>query len=145
MPRDPYLAIVQSAIEECYRNAGAVVGRQKKGFGEDLPEITGESLRPEWIPTVTRGFLRQMEESDWLGWGLSYGVASAIRMAKGKHPFRTRPVEDVSAAIGDRARLILSADWGSGLPRAQAVGRQMAKRLRQAPDRDRHVIHLGDI
>jgi hypothetical protein len=145
MPRDPLLAIVQSALEEHYRKADAVEGSQTRRFQGDLPNVTGESLKPQWIPDGTRGFARSMEESDWLGWGLSFAVAKSIRLAKGKHPFRTRPDDDVALKLDDRARLVLSADWGSGVARAQEIGKMMAKSLAETPDRERHVIHLGDV
>lgn len=145
MPRDPYLAIVQSVLEEHYRKAGAVEGSQRRGLAGDLPNVTGESLKPEWIPDETRGFARTMEESDWLGWGLSFAAAEALRLAKGKHAFRARPKGDASVELGTRARLVLAGDWGSGVARAQDVGRMMRASLAETPEIDRHLIHLGDV
>jgi 3',5'-cyclic AMP phosphodiesterase CpdA len=57
--------------------------------------------------------------------------------------FPDYPAPDVELA--DDARVVLVGDWGTGLPGAEAVGRAMARELAAAADRDRHVIHLGDV
>ena len=50
-------------------------------------------------------------------------------------------------SFDDQARLVLCADWASGLPRAGEVAKKMAEHLYNAEgrQRDRHVIHLGDV
>jgi hypothetical protein len=88
--------------------------------------------------------MRQTEESDWLGWALSFAVAKAIAGVRGKAPF---PVQTDPVALAGKARLILVSDWASGVPRAAKVATQMQKQLqhRDAADRECHVIHLGDV
>jgi hypothetical protein len=144
LPRNPYLCILQSALDEFYTQADAVDDTTPMGLAGDLPEVTGRSLKPDWIPTPTRGLVRQMEQYDLLGWGLSFGVAKSIKMAKGKHEFRKSASPPYK--IRDKARLILCADWATGLPRARKVASKMALRLSDqgSQGRERHVIHLGD-
>ncbi|HKQ50374.1 MAG TPA: metallophosphoesterase [Phycisphaerae bacterium] len=47
----------------------------------------------------------------------------------------------------DRVRLVLVGDWGTGLPRAQAVAAQMRIKIDEALAQgvSVHVIHLGDV
>jgi hypothetical protein len=60
-----------------------------------------------------------------------------------KAPFVDAPS---TVALGDRARVVLVGDWGSGLPRALYVAKQMRKWLDETPTGyERHVVHLGDV
>jgi hypothetical protein len=144
LPRDPYLGIVQSALEEFYREANAVEESAQQGLADTAHAVTGSSLKPDWIPTRRRPFMRQTEESDWLGWALSFAVAKGIAGVRGKAPF---PVQKDPVALAVKARLILVGDWASGVPRAAKVATQMQKQLqrRDVADRECHVIHLGDV
>src|SRR5262245_52930737 len=91
------------------------------GLAGTLPEVTGKSLKPEWITTPARGLIRQMEQYDLLGWGLSFGLAKSIKSARGKHIFRASPPPPFK--MHDKVRLALRGDWASGLPRAQKVAK----------------------
>jgi hypothetical protein len=144
LPRDPHIGIVQSALEEFYRAANAVDVGKRKGLADAVDAVTDTSLKPDWIPTRRRPFMRLTEESDWLGWGLSFAVAKAIAGVRGKPAF---PVQTDTVPLGAKARLILVGDWASGVPRAAKVATQMAKQLKhpEAADRDCQVIHLGDV
>src|SRR5262249_54129511 len=51
LPRDANLGIVQSALEEFYRKAGAIDDTMPKGFVGELPDVTSVTLKPDWIPT----------------------------------------------------------------------------------------------
>jgi uncharacterized protein YciI len=144
LPRDPYLCILQAELDRFYEDAHAVDDSTPLGLAGTLPEVTGKSLKPEWLPTPARGLIRQMETYDLLGWGLSFGLAKSIKLAKGKHEFRTAPAHQHQ--MHDKVRLVLCGDWASGLPRAQKLARKMAARLSDAESqgRERHIIHLGD-
>jgi hypothetical protein len=144
MPRDPRLGIVQSALEEFYRTEQATQIVAPKRL-EALPDpVSDDSLKPDWIPTAKRSFMRQMEQSDLIGWGLSFAVARAIAGARGKTGF---PIQKDPAGIASKVRLILMADWASGVKRAKNVGDQIKEQLKpaNAGDRECHVIHLGDV
>jgi hypothetical protein len=142
--RDPYLCILQAELERFYQEAGAVESNPAMGLGADLAEVTDEGLKPEWIPAESQGLVRQMEQYDLLGWGLSFGVARAIQLSRGKADFRS--VSWPPVKVNDKLRLVLCADWASGLPRARKVAQKMASRLvdRDAEGRELHVINLGD-
>lgn len=145
IPRDPYLCIVQSALEDFYREADAVQTGQGQGFAEASDPISDSSLKPEWRPTGARGFAEQAEETDYLGWGLSFAIASSIAALRGKAKFPEQ--SEAPVQIEDNARLILVGDWASGVSRANKVSMQMKEHLLEARagNRERHVIHLGDV
>ena len=73
-------------------------------------------------------------------------IALAVlgHLARGNHPFNPEPARH---PISDTARLVVVGDWGTGLPRAQAVARQMARAVADAlaAGRQAHVVHLGDV
>jgi hypothetical protein len=144
IPNDPYLSIVQSALEEAYLKADAVAKPTASGLAATSDPVTDLALKPDWIPTADRPLMRQGEETDYLGWGLSFAVAKGIAAFRGKAVFRRQgdPVP-----IKPKARLILFGDWASGVPRAAKVANQIAKQLADptAVDRECHVIHLGDV
>jgi hypothetical protein len=127
LPRNPYLGIVQSTLEEFYRKAGAVDEPVARGLGATLDPVTDRSLKPDWIPSRRKPFMRQTEESDVLGWGLSFGVAKAIAGIRGKAPF---PIQADAVPFGRKARLIMVGDWASGVTRALNVAKQIEKRRR---------------
>ncbi|MEY9524080.1 hypothetical protein ABIF70_005221 [Bradyrhizobium japonicum] len=144
LPCDPHLSVVQSALEESYRAAGAVDDTAPQGVLGAIDPVTNASLKQDWIPSQHRPFLRQAEETDAIGWGLSFAVARAIAALHKRPEFPSAPQ---SVPLGNKARLILVADWASGVPRAVRVAAQIRKQFEdpQAADRDRHVIHLGDV
>ena len=144
LPRDARLSAVQSALEEFYVKAGAVETSQAQGAVEGVAVTTDQALKADWLPSDSNSLGREGEESDWLGWGLSFGVARNIRLFRGKAKFRSN---GTTIPFHDKARLVLCADWASGLPRAGQVALKMAKFLfdTEGMQRDRHVIHLGDV
>ncbi len=145
MPSDADAGILQSCLEEAYLAAGAVAESGAKGLGGEVPPLTGQALKPEWRPTNRRGFMRQMEESDVLGWTFSFAFAEAIKLARGRAAFPPQPAESVS--ISSRARLVLVGDWASGIPRAGLVAKAMRQQVELGlqDGRQCHVIHLGDV
>src|SRR5262249_11789806 len=78
------------------------------------------------------------------GWA-SVLVAEGIRKFRGLRPFNSRPADPVS--IGNHARVVLLADWATGIPRAQKVGAAIRQVLfgDGGGGREQHVIHLGDV
>jgi hypothetical protein len=144
LPCDPHLSLIQSSLEEAYRSAGAVDEGARRGLAGEPDPITDLSLKEDWIPRRTRPFMRQAEESDAFGWGLSFAVARAIRALHGRSDFPSTPQ---TLPLGGKARLILVGDWASGVPRAAKVADQIKLQLAtpEAADRDCHVIHLGDV
>ncbi|HEY4594562.1 MAG TPA: metallophosphoesterase, partial [Thermoanaerobaculia bacterium] len=72
-------------------------------------------------------------------------VAMGIRKFRGRFPFPDQPATPVR--LGDRARLVVVGDWGSGIPRARKVAQEMRKVLDEglAAGREQHAVHLGDV
>jgi len=60
---------------------------------------------------------------------------------------RSVPARLAPLRIGDRARLVVVGDWGSGIPRARKVADQMRRVIDQGIEtgREQHVVHLGDV
>jgi hypothetical protein len=143
IPRGPEASIVQSLLEEFYLRVGAVEREKKRGLVDINIAVTDVSLRKDWSPDLPTRLLGPFEQSD-VEWLLSFTAAKALKSVKGQHEFPTNPP---TVKLGDKARVILVGDWGSGIPRAVKVGKAMRKCLQdtQAAGRDLHVIHLGDV
>lgn len=133
LPRSPAISLLQSTLTDC------VLSRV-----EDLVK----PLPPEndsFGDFVLREFdvFRKFGPCD-AGW-----VESVI--SKGLSLLSSRPkfVDGRAPEVGiaDDARLVVVGDWGTGLTWAQAVGREMAKRVAAAKGEGRevHVLHLGDV
>jgi hypothetical protein len=142
MPRNRMAAILQSAIEEFYRQAQAVEEPQGQGLAAGDVPITNRSLKAEWQPVDRQGFARAFESTD-PRWAVSFLAAKAVSAARGQHTFPT--VAPPAVKIANKSRVLLVGDWGSGIPRAQKVAGEMVKALTAASDRECHVIHLGDV
>jgi hypothetical protein len=69
----------------------------------------------------------------------------ALRGIEGRYPINPDPPPP--QPMSNQARLVLVGDWGTGLPRARNVARQMRQVVEQglAAGLDQHVIHLGDV
>src|SRR5258708_1131440 len=132
LSRDPVVSLVQSAIEGSLRGEGAI----------DEPPVHRNFL--ERIVHTVEALLHpgnfSPDDPDWV---IKIAESVLQHLAEGNHPFNPRPAEH---AISDSARLVVVGDWGTGLPRAQAVARYMAQEVAGALDQGRqaHVIHLGD-
>jgi hypothetical protein len=78
---------------------------------------------------------------------LTIGLAVAFRKFEdhelGKLPFNNTPA---TVTLGERARLFILGDWGTGTERARDVANAIYAKLdeQESRERDCHVIHLGD-
>lgn len=140
--RDPMAGVLQSAVEEFYRESGAVDETAAQGLAGQDVAITDRSLKAEWLPAGPQGFARPFETTD-PRWAVAFLAAKALARMRGQRPFPTAPPPAVTMA--NRARVVLVGDWGSGVPRAQKVAGHMRRELDTAADRQRYVIHLGDV
>jgi hypothetical protein len=79
-----------------------------------------------------------------IGW-ISTGFASLLKLFRGARPFTPNPAPPFT--IGNKARLILVADWGTGVPRARKLGEAARAYLEEGAKAgaEVHVIHLGDV
>ena len=144
MPREPILAIVQTELSRfAAARPDALIADpdgpvpQRIAYGQ--AQIGVEGRRAFGAYEVTRPKI--LSDPRWL-WS---GVVIAWNAFKAKAPFGGLPEQPVP--IAEDARLLLVGDWGSGLPRAQAVAHQMREVLDagKAEGREQHVIHLGDV
>ncbi|OBF63042.1 hypothetical protein A5753_13515 [Mycobacterium sp. 852002-51971_SCH5477799-a] len=144
MPRDPILAILQTELTRAlHAQTGSLItdteGLASLRIAADPGTRDAERRRAFGKFEVTRPKI--FSDPRWV-WA---GVVIAWHRFKNKAPFGGLPQQAVR--IADDARVVLLGDWGSGLPRAQAV----AKRIRDVLDegvadkREQHVVHLGDV
>lgn len=156
MPRDPLLSILQTVIEETAEaqrpeaiesgsppderrsGGGRSVVSDRQFVGLDLPR-SGDGRRAWGRFEVTRPKI--LSDPRWV-WS---GVVIAWYKLQDKAPFQGLPQEAVR--IANDARILLVGDWGSGIPRAQAVAARMRDEIDEgrASGREQHVVHLGDV
>ncbi|MBV9358576.1 MAG: metallophosphoesterase, partial [Chloroflexi bacterium] len=70
-------------------------------------------------------------------------LAEGWAMIDGRPQFPNAPAPPLPLARN--ARIVLVGDWGTGLPGASSVGRQMRNCIDEGRGREQHVIHLGDV
>jgi hypothetical protein len=155
VPRDPLMSIVQTALEDTVetREPEAIAERPMLDDRRSGPEpvVTDRHLAAVPLyrtPTGRRAWGRFevsrpkiLSDPRWV-WS---GVVILWHKFKKPAPFNATPAGPLT--IADNARVLLVGDWGSGIPRAQAVAKRMRQELEQgiAERREQHVIHLGDV
>ena len=149
-PRDAALSLAQSALQQyCEIKKPEAIVRPAdgmQGLAETPTPVAAQSLHPAFVQALAgtnQGLVRQFELLD-IGWANCL-LALGVRNWRGLCPFKKEPADPFR--IGDRARVVLFSDWGSGLPRAQKVATQIRRELlaAEAEGRDAHLIHLGDV
>jgi hypothetical protein len=134
LAHDPIVSLLQTSIDERLREDGAVQDEppDSQGFFERVLDRADDLLHPErYGPDDPR-------------WVTHIAKATLKRLADGNHPFNSEPADH---RIADDARVVVVGDWGTGLERAQHVGRHMAHAVAEATaaGREAHVVHLGDV
>jgi hypothetical protein len=140
LPAHPTVSALQSAIQNhlLEKQPGMI------GSPGDLPPgdapITDLSLITESDGDT---LFEQFGPAD-IGW-ISVGFAALVKLFRGARPFTPNPAPQCT--IGNSVRLILLADWGTGVPRARKLGGSARQYLEQAATAgtEVHVIHLGDV
>lgn len=131
MPHTATNSILQSLLTTCVESRASEV---LEAVPHGLHRLAQASLTDAEI-------FRQYGPCD-PGW-VTTGLAKGLDRFQGKPPFPDEPAPP--AHLADNARVVIVGDWGTGLPGAVAVAQQMRKWLADACDRERHVIHLGDV
>lgn len=148
---DPIISLLQSALEEsAYRHPEEIDDSPprddaRRGVNGDVM-VTANRLRSAPEPSRGDGGRRIFEKFSTTDANFVRSkLAEGIRYLRGKHAFCAQPARPID--IPARSRLILVGDWGSGLPRAQKVARQIRAVLEEgkAQNLTQHVIHLGDV
>jgi Calcineurin-like phosphoesterase len=152
MPRAPELGLMQAALEEQVARDAALeveiepmhddrrsgpepVVTDRRLAGVEL-DFTGDGRRV-WRPFEV-AHPKLLSDPRW--------VLSLYEKVKALGRKATFVDDPPTIDLGERARVVLVGDWGSGLPRALRVRDGMARALAAAPDGyERHVVHLGDV
>jgi hypothetical protein len=131
LSREPAIGLLQSALEQYHL--------------DEKPESITTSVRRaagEWEPVSQRRLLNEFSETD-PGWVASV-VAMGLKLFHKPHPFKKQPAE---FKIGNRARILVVGDWGSGIERAQGIAAMMREIIEEGrhQEKEQHVMHLGDV
>ena len=145
LPRHAIAAILQSSMDESYRENDCVQP-DNTIMGETLAKdsLVGENVRWSEGPTGGRGIgTFQLNKAD-PRWVLVL-LAKAIKRRRG-----TVNIVDNSAHVvtfDARARMVLLGDWGSGIPGAVKVAKEIwnSHLAPEIGNKDLHVVHLGDV
>ncbi len=153
LPHDPILSLIQSGLQEyCQeKQADRIKGKtsqaQKLADNEFIPVTyirLDNELKNFLIGESDQRLIGKYEYD--LRWANCLIAAGIRTFWHRRHPFNTKPATPYK--IGNNARVILLSDWGSGLPRAQKLSEVAIREKLDDPDatnRDKHVIHLGDV
>lgn len=150
--RDPVVGNLQSALEQYFeeREPDAIAEIEpeddgRRGAGPAEVAVTDRRLRGRGASREPDGrrLFEQFSVTD-VGW-VSTLLAQGITKLRGKHPFVDPP--EGTFEIPERCRIVMVGDWGSGIPRARKVGKQMRRAIESAREDgvEPYVIHLGDV
>jgi hypothetical protein len=143
-PHDAAASLLQSALQQEFedRHPDLIRKTTAKSARSGPEPIADTELVPGALSQGPKRLFGKGDKWDWRFVGCK--IAEGIRLLD-----RRRPLPDYAAmaSIGDKARLTLVGDWGSGSARAKKVGLAMRQRLTgaDAAGFDNHVIHLGDV
>lgn len=150
-PRDAVVSMAQSALQEFCdkRKRKKLIPDRVRGAGEaqniGVTNVQMDANLEALLSggTAQRALIRKYERLD-VRWANCL-AAIGLRQVFKRYPFNEQPARP--AQIGNRARVVLVGDWGSGLPRAAKVSEAIGEVLTDpaAASRDKHVIHLGDV
>jgi len=150
--RDPLVSLLQTALELFFEarrpeliTKSAPADDDRRNLNDDfmVTDVALANWPPTGSPEGDRRVLGAFSETDprWLAsW-----MAEGVRLFRDKHEFND--LSATPAKIADTCRVVLVGDWGSGLPRAQKVAREIRKVLDdgKAKGIQQHVVHLGDV
>lgn len=142
MPRDAVTSTTQSILQNYVATNKTELVSKVPFAADSVIPFTANVLRSGGDPILD---LFTHFGPDDIGWATCLVAEALCKADGGPHKFNAGPAP--INPIGNKARVVLLADWGTGVPRAQDVG-NAARRFVEEADaqgRDVHVIHLGDV
>jgi 3',5'-cyclic AMP phosphodiesterase CpdA len=157
LPSDPLISCLQSGVDR-----GIAERTDKPSLADLVKESDGDLVegmagRDGPLPPVTDLHIPpELEEEEAEidvepgsykpfpidpGWAI-VAITISLRALRGKYPYNPKPAK---AALNTSARLFLFSDWGSGIERAVSLSGEVRSQIRAEPDKEDHVIHLGDV
>jgi Calcineurin-like phosphoesterase len=145
IPSDPEACMFQVWAEQVAEELKAIEPEPTlQGLADEEVIFTKRRLRRAPEQPEKKGLIGDfVDGSDicYLADGLLAKMVTGVRK---KRPFNDRAAQTWKMA--DDSRLWLLGDWGTGIERAQLIGRMMRSELEAARNqREQHVIHLGDV
>ncbi len=142
IPCDRHLSLLQIALETAYLATNEVQSPAALGLAEDDFVAVSDIELPPHLKAPLKGLgLTPFEEGD-PRYAAGYLYARLVAAASQAPAFPDKPAR---ATMADKSRVVLFGDWGSGVPRAQTLANSIRAVLAAAPDREGHVVHLGDV
>jgi hypothetical protein len=142
LPHDSDAAILQSSMDEYYRRNESV-DMDDDIFGESLTvdPLVSDSLPLRFEEGRTGGRFKLNKRDP--RWALVL-QAMGIKMRRGPAPFPDNT--DRSFALTDKARIVVFADWASGIPNAIQLASEIwnAYLEPEVGMKQLHALHLGD-
>jgi hypothetical protein len=144
LPRNAYAALLQSSLDEYYRQNGSVIPAENR-FGESLKDdpLVSANLTALANWSQSKGGRLRLNKRD-PRWVLVL-QAKAIKRRRGTAKFPDNSVR--TTRFASKARIVLIGDWGSGVPDAIKLSNQIWNSY-LLPDigiKELHVVHLGDV
>ncbi|WP_321800936.1 metallophosphoesterase family protein [Caballeronia sp. J97] len=141
LPRDGAASLMQSLFQRYCITHRLVDQSGVQNASEADHPISDVSLGENGLGTAGEGLFERMGQTD-IRWLACVG-AKVFSSFGGKRPFP--PDAAPPRTIAANARVFLVGDWGSGVSRARKIASRIATMLESEPQRDQHVIHLGDV
>jgi hypothetical protein len=147
-PRDAVVSLAQSALQEfCEAKPNRIVrnAARRAGSAQHIA-VTDREMDPSLASFLAGASTKQQFAGKYQAMDIRWAnclAAIGVRIWRKRHVFNDKPAQPFS--IGNRARVVMLSDWGSGLPRARRVGEAIRETLDEAGDRDKHILHLGDV
>jgi len=144
LPRNAYAAILQSSLDEYYRQNGSVILAENR-FGERLsddPLISANlTSLANWTKSKAGRLRLNKRDPRWV----LVLKAKAIKRRRGAAKFPDNSSR--STPVSSQARIVLLGDWGSGVPDAVKLANEIwnSYLLPDIGKKELHIAHLGDV
>ena len=144
IPSEPLICAWQGWAEQTAEQLGAIgTDLQSQGLAHETTPITRRHLRRPADQPEQQGLIGDMVDGSDLRYFSDAALAKTVTAVRGKRPFNPRAA---AWPMQPNPRLVLVGDWGSGVERAQNLGRVMRAELDGLRGlREQHMIHLGDV